>query len=383
MNRRGILILFAAVLLSCFVLGSCTKKETSSGKVVKIGVVAPFEGTNAHIGEIIFNSVKLFYKDAKPIPGMNIKLVPIDSKSSTTAVVAAVQTAVADPELAAIIGFYHSSTALASKTIIKEAKVPTLIYSASNPTVTDDTSYYFRLVPTDDNQAIVLADYAKKIGAKSVAILYFADEYGKGLRDGIKAATDKLGIKVVSSDSYDATTSEFRPMLSVIKSKKPDAIIICGFVEKSIAILNQAAEKGMKGPFLAGDGTFNEEQLIKGAGANAEGVYVAAPYVFNESNPANKKFLEDYWAAYDKDQSKKKPASWSAFAYDAADILYKALQQGKTTRQDIQGYLKAINSEANAQKGITGTIYFNAKGDAVGKDFRLARVKDGKFVAVE
>jgi branched-chain amino acid transport system substrate-binding protein len=383
-KKRLVLCAILAIMISfCFLLGSCTKQKNASGKVIKIGVVAPFEGKNAHIGEIIFNSVNLFYNSAKPIPNLHVKLVPIDSKSSPTAVVAAVQTAVADPDIVAIIGFYHSSTALASKQIIREAKVPTLIYSASNPSVTDDTSYYFRLVPTDDNQAIVLADYAKKIGAKSVAILYFADEYGKGLHDGIKATADKIGIKVVSSYSYDESTNDFRPVLSVIKSKKPDAIIICGFVEKSIDILNHAAEKGMKGPFLTGDGTFNEEQLIKGAGANAEGVYVAAPYVFNESNPANKKFLEDYWAAYDKDQSKKKPASWAAFAYDAADILYKAIQQGKTNRQDIQGYLKAINSQANSQNGITGSIYFNSKGDAVGKKFRLARVKEGKFVAVE
>lgn len=371
------------------VLLACQKPGGDAGKgsaapagQVKVGVVGPFDGPNAHIGPMIMNAVKLYF-DQNPNPDLKVELVPVDTKSDPATAVAAVQTVVADPGMVALIAFYHSSTALSSKPIVQESKIPALIYSASNPQVTVDAPYYFRLVPTDDNQAVVLADYAQQLGAKKLGILYYADEYGKGLADGIKARAAQKGLPVVDQESYDATTTDFRPMLAVMASKSPDVIAICGFVEKSIAILNQAAEKGVQAKFLAGDGTFNEDQLVQGAGKNAEGVYVAAPYVFDESNPKNKAFLDAYWKAYDKTGEHHKPAAWTAFAYDAAGILSQAFGAGHRDRASIYGYLGGMRTPDKGYEGITGLTYFNAQGNAVGRQFRLAQVKGGRFVAVK
>jgi branched-chain amino acid transport system substrate-binding protein len=329
---------------------------------------------------MIMKSVKLYF-DQHKTDGLTIKLIPIDDKSNPADAVSALQAVAADPQLVGLIAFYNSSTALAGKPILQEAQMPTLIYSASNPKVTDDAPYYFRLVPTDDNQAIGLSDYAKKLGAKKAAILYYADEYGKGLADGIQARAGSDGYQIVSVQSYDTATTDFRPVLTVVKGKNPDVVFICGFVEKSIAILNQAAERGLKSKFLAGDGTFDEQQLMQGAGKNAEGLYVAAPYVFDETNEKNKSFLDAYWTAYEKGGSKQKPASWTAFAYDAAGILETAFRAGHRDRASIHQFLKDMNSPQKGYDGITGLTYFNPKGDAVGRQFRLAVVKNQQFAA--
>jgi branched-chain amino acid transport system substrate-binding protein len=213
--------------------------------------------------------------------------------------------------------------------------------------------------------------------------LFYADEYGRGLADGIQERASVNGLAIVSVQSYDATTSDFRPILSVVKAKQPDVVFICGFVEKSIAILNQAAEKGLRAKFLAGDGTFNEKQLVEGAGANAEGVYVAAPYVFDESNPKNKEFLENYWAAYDNEKSRQKPASWSAFAYDAAGILFREMGRGHRDRVTIYVGLKEMGASDTGYDGVTGLTYFGHDGNAVGRKFRLAVVRGGEFQSGE
>ena len=372
--------LVTAVLLGLS-LGCGTGSNLGPAEI-KVGVEGPFEGPNAHIGRMIMNSVKLYFDQHHP-DGFKVTLVPIDDKSNPADAVSALQAVVGDPKLVALVAFYNSSTALAGKPIIQEGKLPTLIYSASNPKVTDNAPYYFRLVPTDDNQAIGLSDYAKKLGAKRAAILYYADEYGKGLADGIQARAGADGYEIVSTQSYDTATTDFRPVLTVIKGKSPDVVFICGFVEKSIAILNQAAERGLKSKFLAGDGTFNEEQLIQGAGKNAEGVYVAAPYVFDETNEKNKSFLDGYWSANDKGGSRQKPASWTAFAYDASGILDAAFRSGHRDRASIQRFLKDMNSSQKGYDGITGLTYFNAKGDAVGRQFSLAVVKNQQFAAAK
>ena len=366
------------ILPACVGTNSNNTNAPSPSRQLKIGVVGPFEGPNAHIGKMIMNSVKLYF-DRSGAEGNYISLIPVDTKSDPAAAVAALQAVVPDQQLDALIAFYHSSTALAGKPLIQEAKLPTIIYSASNPAVTDNAPYFFRLVPTDDNQAVVLGDLAKTLGARKAAILYYADEYGKGLSDGIQTRVKQNGINVVSVQSYNATTTDFRPLLTVVKGENPDAVFICGFVEKSIAILNQAAEQGLKTKFLAGDGTFNEEQLIAGAGRNAEGVYVAAPYVFDESNQENKDFLEAYWKAYQPEGKRQKPASWSAFAYDAAGILGRALSSGHHDRASIYRYLQGMKTPQAGYDGVTGLTYFNDKGDAVGRNFRLAIVRNQQF----
>jgi len=383
MKKINAVILALAVSLCIHAIG-CSKKEATSdaAKTIKIGVVGPFQGPNAHIGKMIFNSVKLYF-DNNTSSNFTVELVPLDDKSSPSDAVAMLQSTVADSKLVGLVAFYNSSTALAGKPIIQEAKLPTIIYSASNPKVTDDAPYYFRLVPTDDNQAVVLADYAKKLGANKIGILYYADDYGKGLADGVQARAKANGGEIVDVESYDDNTTDFRPILTIMKAKAPDVVMICGFVEKSVAILNQASEQGLRATFLCGDGTFNEEQLIKGAGANAEGVYVAAPYVFDLTNTKSKAFLDTYWGAYPGDGQHQKPASWSAFAYDAAAILDQAFKSGHQDRDSIYQFLHNMNTPEKGIEGVTGLTYFNAKGDAADRQFRLAIVKDKQFDAVK
>jgi len=373
----------AFLLVTSTLLAGCSGTASESyPRTVKIGVVGPFEGPNAHIGTMIMNSVRLYFEQ-HPIDSLTVQLVPIDTKSNPASAVSALQSSVSDSGLAALIAFYHSSTALAGKPIIQEAQLPTLIYSASNPAVTDSAPYYFRLVPTDDNQAVVLSDFARTMGARSIGILYYADEYGRGLSDGIQGRARQAGIPVVAVQSYDESTTDFRPVLTVLDRRNPDVILICGFVEKSIAILNQAAERGVRATFLAGDGTFNEEQLVQGAGSNAEGVYVAAPYVFDDTNQKNRQFLEAYWKEYDGDGARQKPAPWTAYAYDAAAILDRALRSGNRDRSSIYRYLQSMRNPANAYEGITGRIYFDASGNAVGRQFGLAVVRQGRFTSAD
>lgn len=380
--KNGYRTLAFITAVTSVVLIGCKPIVKTTPADIKVGVVGPFEGSNAHIGEMIMNSASLYF-DHHRAADFKVTLVPIDDKSNPADAVSALQGVAGDSQLIALVAFYNSSTALAGKPIIQEAKLPTLIYSASNPKVTDDAPYYFRLVPTDDNQAVGLSRYAAKLGAKRAAILYFADEYGKGLADGIAARAASDGYAIVSTQSYDTTTTDFRPILTIIKAKNPHVVFICGFVEKSIAILNQAAERGLKAKFIAGDGTFNEEQLLQGAGKNAEGLYVAAPYVFDESNEKNRSFLEAYWRTYDRGGSRKKPASWTAFAYDACGILDEAFRAGKRDRASLHQYLKQKNAPARAYAGITGITYFNPKGDAEERQFRLAVVKNQQFVVAE
>ena len=97
----------------------------------------------------------------------------------------------------------------------------------------------------------------------------------------------------------------------------------------------------------------------------------------------NKAFLEAYWAAYDTEGTRRTPASWSAFAYDAAGIFAGALGTGNVSREAIHDYLGNMKDSTSAYDGVVGSTYFDGEGEAAGRDFRLAVVTGGKFAAAK
>src|SRR5215467_7428878 len=95
-----------AVFACLALLLGCPGKNNPTGTgSLKVGVVAPFEGPNAHIGRMIMNSVKLYF-DQNHTEGLNVSLIPIDTKSNPADTVAALQATVPDPQLIGLIAFY-------------------------------------------------------------------------------------------------------------------------------------------------------------------------------------------------------------------------------------------------------------------------------------
>ena len=57
-----------------------------------------------------------------------------------------------------------------------------------------------------------MANYAKKLGKKTAAVIYdTSDDYSKGLRDSFKATAEKLGIAVAADEGFAKGAVDFRP----------------------------------------------------------------------------------------------------------------------------------------------------------------------------
>jgi branched-chain amino acid transport system substrate-binding protein len=372
---------FAMILIAFLVISyGCTKKDDT----IKVGVIAPFTGPNAHIGTLIKNATNLYFDDLNKSGGINgkqIKLVFGDDASSPEQAVKAVQQLVEDKNVIALIAHYNSSCALATKQLVAEAQIPLITYSASNVEVTLNNKWVFRDVPTDASQAIALANFAQKLGARSAVILFFNDDYGKGLADGIKKRAMEIKLPIIAEQSYDQGTTNFRPQISVLKSKKPDVTFICGFVQESQAIILQARESEFKTTFLCGDGTFNVK-LIENAGSSAEGVYVASPLVYNENDPTVKTFLDKYRNKFNSPGDLTLPDAWGSFAYDCCGVVTVAVKAVGPDRSKIRDYWESMNTKEKAYSGVTGLTWFDKNGDSAERLFMLALVKDKQFVKV-
>ena len=84
-------------------------------------------------------------------------------------------------------------------------------------------------------------------------------------------------------------------------------------------------------------------------------------------NPAASTFVSDYTAS-----AGSAPGTYSAEAFDATNVLLKAVDAGKTTSKAINDYLSTVS-----YPGLTKTLKFDSKGEVSSATIYVYVVKSG------
>jgi len=97
--------------------------------LVKIGLVAPFEGANRPIGYDVIYSARLAVREinqAGGIDGVMVALVALDDSSEPDLAAQAAASLVIDPAVVAVIGHWGQQTTMAAAPIYQQAGLPLL-----------------------------------------------------------------------------------------------------------------------------------------------------------------------------------------------------------------------------------------------------------------
>jgi branched-chain amino acid transport system substrate-binding protein len=341
--------------------------------VVKIGHVGPLTGSIAHLGKDNENGVRLAIDEANAkgvtIDGKKVKFELVgeddqaDPKVGTT-----VAQKLVDAKVAGIVGHLNSGVTIPASAIYNQAGIPMISGSATNPKVTEQGfKVTFRTVGRDDQQGPAIASYlASEAKIKTVAIVDDATAYGKGLAEEVEKTLKAAGVKVVANEHGTDKTTDWKPVLTKIKGKKPDAVFYGGMDATAGPMVKQAAELGLsKVKFAFGDGACTDE-MGKLAGPAAEGILCSQAGIPTQS--ASKAFLDAFKAKYGDVKQ------YAPFTYDAANLLINAMQ--KANSSDPAKYLPTLAS--SSYDGASGHIEFDAKGDRKDAEMTIFELKNGK-----
>ncbi len=369
----------SVLLASAVMLGALTgcggdKKEAAKSDAVKIGVFLPLTGDNAAGGELELRGVKLAHKLHPEVLGKKVELVVADNKSDKAESASVAARLIEKDKVCALIGTYGSSLAMAAGNIVKEAKVPAIGTSCTNPQVTANNDYYFRACFIDPFQGTVMANYAFKNGARKVAIVQeVSNDYSVGLAKFFKDAFVKLTNDpdcIVDIANYQTGDKDFTAVLTNLKAKNPDAVFAPGNFTESALLIKQARQLGMTIPFMGGD-TWETQEFIDVGGKEVEGAVMSTAFDREKaSTPEAQKFLKAY-----TDEYKSEPSALSAMAYDAYLITVDAIKRANTT--DPQKIRDALAATKDLE-AVTGKTTFDKNGDPI-KAAVIKEVKDAKF----
>ena len=344
---------------------------------ITLGAVHDLSGATALYGTSIQKGINLAVKqiNAQKLfgDGHTLKVVFEDAAGDPKQAIAAYEKLTTDKNIVAILGPTLSSEAQSADPIAQEAKVPVIASSNTASGITDIGDYIFRTsLPESAVIPNTIAVTAKALNLKKVAVMYGNDDaFTKSGYDVFKAALDKAGIQILTTETFAKGDTDFSAQLTKIKALNPDAIVVSALAEEAANIMTQARTLGIPDSvrFIGGNG-FNSPKLAEIAGKAAEGAISGSAWNVSSSFPANQDFVKAFNAEYGGD-----PDQFAAQAYTAAWTAALAIKNaGSVDHAAVRDGLTKIKDFASP----LGNFSFDANRDPVHEPVVLT-VKDGKF----
>ena len=185
MKKRALSVLLAAAMVSTMLAGCSGGSSDSSsasadasatdGNVVKIGVYEPASGDNGAGGKQETLGIQYANKVTPTVEiggtEYTVQLDIVDNESSNDKGPSAAATLVSD-KVSVVLGSYGSGVSIAASDVFKEAGIPAIGVTCTNPQVTEGNTHYFRICFLDPFQGTVHANFAKdKFNAKKAYVL--------------------------------------------------------------------------------------------------------------------------------------------------------------------------------------------------------------------
>jgi branched-chain amino acid transport system substrate-binding protein len=279
------------------------------------------------------------------------------------------------PGLVSVVGHGNSRGSLAAAPVYNEAGIPQVVPTSTSRRLAAAGPWTFTLAPNDSVEGAFIGDFvAGPLKAGSVTIYYINDEYGEGLRDGVRARLAQRNVALVDQVSVDAR-SDFPTLVEAsLRRGVPDVVVVAGrWVETgAVARLMRARFPAIR--VVAGDGALLMPDLAREVGDAAPAVYVASFWLADSPDSASRGFVERF-----RRVNGREPLGTMAMTHDAIMVLAAAVREVGPRPPAIRRYLESLGRERPPYLGITGPITFQPGRTG---NFVMARLEGDRLVRV-
>jgi branched-chain amino acid transport system substrate-binding protein len=347
---------------------------------VKIPNVIELSGAGATVGINWKNGSSLAVEEinaAGGILGRKIQLEFVDTASDPGRARAAVQRALDDNPIA-LFGPIYSGSVSATLQLTNEAQVPQIIGGEAANLTAQGSKYIFRTSFGQNVSMPKIANYLRdSVKAKSLAIVYVNNDFGKGGRNAIKNELDTRGIRVVADLSTEGGQADFAADVIRLKGANADAVFVYLNEEESARFLIEAKKQGLDKP-LIGETTLLGQKVIDLARDAANGVKGHVGLTVDAPIASIQEFGRKYQAKFNY-----KPDHNGVKGYIAPYMVKAAAEKaGKLDGKAIADALRGLTITPDEVPGILIEASWDQTGEIDRVSF-LAEVKEGKQVITQ
>ncbi len=291
----------------------------AQGAKLKVGLMLPYSGTYAALGQAIENGFKLYVaeQDGK-IAGREVEYFKVDDESEPAKATDNVNKLIKRDQVDVLIGTVHSGVAVAMAKAARDSNTLLIVPNAGADAVTGAmcAPNIFRSSFSNWQPGYAMGEVVAKRGHKKVVTITWkyaaGDESVRGFKDGF----EKGGGQVVKDLSLPFPNVEFQALLTEIAATRPDAVYTFFAGGGAVKFVKDYAAAGLSktiplyGPGFLTDGTLDAQ------GDAAAGILTALHYADSLDTPRDKAFRLAYAQTF-----KLQPDVYAVQGYDAAQML--------------------------------------------------------------
>jgi len=341
----GIGCILAPSLLA-FGMSSATANDA-----LKVGLMLPFSGTYAQLGEAVENGFRLYVdQQGGKLAGKEIQYIKIDDESEPSKGTDNVNKLIHRDNADVIVGTVHSGVVMAMANAVKSSGTPLIIPHAGTDAVTGPlcAPNIFRSSFSNWQPAFGAGKLAVEKGYKNIVTVSWKYTAGEESLRGFKDGLEGSDAKVIEDLTLPFPNVEFQTILTQISALKPDAVYAFFGGAGAAKFVRDYAAAGLNRNIpLIGSG-FLTEGVLTAIGSAGDGVETTLHYGDALDTQQDNDFRDAYQKAYSIE-----PDVYAVQGYDAAQMLDHGM---RAVSGDIAGdkekFLKAISGmEVNSPRG--------------------------------
>ncbi|HTU00571.1 MAG TPA: ABC transporter substrate-binding protein [Candidatus Sulfotelmatobacter sp.] len=367
MRRHRISVI---TLLLTLVLALVGSGVAMAAEEIRIGFTPPITGVHAAGGSLQVKAIKLALKEINAAGGVNgrkIDLRIVDNQSSNPGALAALNKAVEQDKVLALIGCLYSTQVFATAEATKNYGIPSMIGATNVALTKQGNPWLFRVRPDDSIAASAMVKYIKEdTKFTKIGLLHDQDAFGTGGADLVEKGAKELGLTVVKRMSITTAVKDLTAELLAMKNAGAQILIFYGHEEATALLQRQMRQLGSPFKFLGSPSAASKDSLNLAREA-AEGIWAVVDFVPGQTEE-NRRYAEAFKKEYNEEYD-----SLSIWTYDGLKILANAIGKAGEDRAKIREAILATQG----YKGVQGTFSFTPNGDGL-SEVSIVEIEKGR-----
>jgi branched-chain amino acid transport system substrate-binding protein len=326
-GKRRILARAAACGFTLAVAGAMPAIAQSKDGKLKVGLMLPYTGTFAALGNAIENGFRLHLNEqGGKLGGREVELVKVDDESDPAKATDNVNKLIKRDNVDVLIGTVHSGVAMAMAKVAKDSGTVLIVPNAGADAVTGPmcAPNIFRSSFSNWQPGYAMGEVMAKKGHKRVVTITWKYAAGDESVRGFKEAYEKGGGKVIKELSLPFPNVEFQALLTEIAATKPDAVYTFFAGGGAVKFVKDYAAAGLKKSIPLYGAGFLTDGTLEAQGADADGLFTTLHYADSLASARDNAFRLAYAKTF-----KLQPDVYAVQGYDAAQMLAAGLSAVK------------------------------------------------------
>jgi branched-chain amino acid transport system substrate-binding protein len=327
-------------------------RARAQGGPVKVGVVLPYSGVYAELGNSITQAMELvFARENWTVAGRKIEMIKEDDEMGVPVGVRKTEKLIDSDKVDILTGPVHSGILMAMRDKVHNSKTILLVSNAGADAISRArcSKWIFRTSFSNWQPCQPMGGWVATKVSKEVFQIAPNYQAGKDMMEAFRETYHPDGGKIVGEDYPKLGETDYAPYLTKIKQSGAKAVFAFFSGTDAVNFVKQYDEFGLKpGIKLTGPGFLTEPDVLPAQGKAALGTITGHFYTPQLDNPVNQRFVKEF-----RDKFKgKTPDGFACQGYDTAEVIVRALKAVNGNTQDKDKLVTAIvETEFDSPRG--------------------------------